>query len=413
MSPLRTESKSPAPEPREWLTLLGCKKILVVVHTVAYAKRLVDVIALLESDFRIQVSFTAPPHVFGDGVPGFLAWLGGTVVTWEEAVATRFDLVLAAGPRGVEQLDAPLITIPHGANFLKCVTGTPDDGVAGLRRRDLAPGGKLPAAVVLAHHDDLVELKRSCPEVSSVAEVIGDPVFDRITVSLPSRGRYRQALGVAEGRKLVAVASTWGPESLFARFESLLPRLARELPSDAFKIAVLLHPNIWAKHGAWQVNAWLARCRQMGISLIAPEADWRSVLIAADWIVGDHGSVTVYGTMTGAPIILTGSLQREVAPGSPAADLSLAAPVLSAMHGIAEQLAYAAAEYRRSDYQAIAARITSHPGEFAFRMRRLIYRLVGLGQPAYPPATALLPAPPALDSWGTGSWGTGSGEASA
>ncbi|WP_307795384.1 hypothetical protein [Actinacidiphila acididurans] len=371
------------------------------MHTVAYGKRLVDVIALLESDFRIQVSFTAPPHMFASGVPEYLARLGGTVVAWEEAVRTRFDLVLAAGPRGVEHLDAPLVALPHGANFIKRVMGTPDDGVAGLRRRDLTPGGKLPAAVVLAHDDDLAELKRACPEAAPVAEVVGDPVFDRMTASLAGRGTYRRALGVGEGHNLVAVASTWGPGSLFTRFESLLPRLAHELRPDQFMIVALLHPNIWATHSVWQVNAWLARCRQMGVHVIAPEADWRSVLVAADWIIGDHGSVTVYGTVTGAPILLTGSPHQEIAPDSPAADLSQAAPVLSPMHGIAEQLAYAAAEYRRSDYQAIAARITSHPGEFARRMRRLIYRHLGLGQPAHPPATLPLPLPPALNAWGT------------
>jgi hypothetical protein len=299
-------------------------------------------------------------------------------------------------------LDAPLVALSHGANFLKQVTGTPDDGVAGLRRRDLVPGGRLPAAVVLAHHDDLEQLQRSCPEAVSVAEVVGDPVFDRMTASLASRDAYRRALGVGEGRKLVAVVSTWGPGSLFARVEALLPRLAYELPREQFVIAALLHPNVWAKHSGWQVNAWLARCRQMGVHVIAPEADWRSVVVAADWIIGDHGSVTVYGTITAAPILLTGSPNREIAPGSPAADLCLLAPVLSPMHGIAEQLAYAAAEYRRSDYEVIAGRITSHPGEFARRMRRLIYRLLGLGQPAHPPVTRPLPIPPALSTWGTG-----------
>lgn len=402
MPSLSTVSSSPALEPRQWMTLVGCKKILVVVHTLAYGKRLLDVIALLESDFRIQVTFTAPHHVFGDGVPEFLARLGGAVVSWEEAVRTRFDLALAAGPRGVEQLDAPLITLPHGANFLKRVVGTSDDGVAGLRRRDLVPGGVLPAAVVLAHRDDLVELKRSCPQASGVAEVIGDPVYDRMTASLSGRGRFRRALGIGEGRKLVVAASTWGPESSFARFDSLLPRLAGELPSHEFVIAVLLHPNIWARHGAWQVNAWLARCRRMGVGVVPPEADWRSVLIAADWIVGDHGSVTVYGTLTGAPILLTGSPSQEIAPDSSAAQLSLLAPALSSMHGIREQLAYTASEYRRQDYEAIAARITSHPGEFARRMRRLIYSVLGLGQPAYPPATVPLPVPPRVESWGTG-----------
>lgn len=387
----------PLPEPRQWLTLVGCKKILVVVHTVAYGRRLLEIIALLRSDFRIQVCFTAPRHQFGRGVPEFLARLGGAVVSWEEAVRSSFDLALAAGPRGLEQLRVPLIAVPHGANFLKRVQGTPDDGVAGLRRRDLVHGGRLPAAVVLAHRADLAELRRSCPEAGPRAEIVGDPVHDRMVVSLPQRGAYRRALGLARDQKLVVAASTWGPHASFAGFGALLPRLARELPAPRYRVAALLHPNIYAAHGTYQVRAWLARCEQMGVRLVPPDADWRSVLIAADWIIGDHGSVTVYGTLTGAPIVLTASPEHEIAPLSPAAALSVAAPTLSTMYGVAEQLEYAAAQYRPGDYAAIAARITSCPGGFASRMRRLIYRAIGLGQPAHPPATAPLPLPPHLD----------------
>ena len=63
--------------------------------------------------------FTAPPHVFGDEVPGFLRRLGGAVVPWDEAVRMRFGLALAAGPRGVEKISAPVLTLPHGACHLK------------------------------------------------------------------------------------------------------------------------------------------------------------------------------------------------------------------------------------------------------------------------------------------------------
>jgi hypothetical protein len=345
---------------------------------------------------------TAPRHVFGHGVPEFLARLGGTVISWEEAVRSHFDLALAAGPRDIEQLRVPLIAVPHGANFIKRVHGTPDDGVAGLRRRDLAPGGNLPSAVVLAHRDDLAELERSCPEALPVAVVVGDPVYDRIVASLPRRAEYRRALGVGERHTLLAVASTWGPQSSFAGFGTLLPRLARELSGTRTRIAALLHPNIYAMHGVWQVKAWLARCEEMGVRLVLPDEDWRTVLIAADFIFGDHGSVTLYGSMTGSPIVLTSSPESEIAPSSPASALSLAAPTLSDMYGIADQLEYAAAEYRRETYAAIAARITSHPGDFARRMRRLVYRRLRLGEPAHPPVTSPLPIPSGLDRWRAG-----------
>ncbi|MHB9857741.1 hypothetical protein [Streptomyces sp. YIM S03343] len=205
----------PLMEEGEWRTLLERGTVLVVVHTLTYGKRLVDVLAVLQDDFRLQVVFTAPPHVFGDEVPRFLRRLGGAVVPWEEAVRMTFDLAPAAGPRGVEKLSAPVLTLPHGACCLKRLVSGPHPGVAGLRRQDLTPGSRLPAAVALAHRTDRSDLARHCPEVLPVTHVVGDPVHDRIIRSLPLRARYQRALGLAARQKLVAVVSTWGTSSSF------------------------------------------------------------------------------------------------------------------------------------------------------------------------------------------------------
>lgn len=75
MSALST-STDPLVAEREWLTMVERKTVLAVVHTLAYGKRLLDILSLLEADFRVQVVFTAPPHVFGDEVPFFLQSLG-------------------------------------------------------------------------------------------------------------------------------------------------------------------------------------------------------------------------------------------------------------------------------------------------------------------------------------------------
>lgn len=329
-----------AAESRQWLTLVGRKRVLAVIHTVTYGKRLLDVLSLLEADFRLQVFFTAPPHAFGDDVPAFLARFGAVVLPWDQATRMRFDLALAAGPRGVEYVDAPLITLPHGANYLKRVREGANSGVAGLRRQDLLPGGRLPAAVGVPHHAELRELAHSCPEAVPLAHVLGDPVHDRIIASMPLRAVYRRALGLAEGQKLVVTVSTWGADSCFGRFDALLPRLIGELPAANYRTALLVHPNVWSGHGAYQVRSWLARCAHLGIGVVPPEADWRSILIAADWIIGDHGSVTLYGTLTGSPILLAASPEQEINPSSPAATLAAHAPRLSPTHPLVDQLDY-------------------------------------------------------------------------
>lgn len=374
------------------------KTVLVVVHTVVYGRRLLDIFPLLGADFRVQVLFTAPPHAFRDGVEEFLHQLGSAVLPWHEAVRMRFDLALAAGPRGMEEVRAPVIMVPHGANFLKRIVGAPGSHAAGLRRSELAPNnGALPTAMVLAHQDDTKELARTTPELLPRAVVIGDPVRDRIVASLPRSGAYREALGLRPEEKLLVVATTWGPRSFFASFESLLPWLGREARLSGLRIAVLIHTNVWSGHGPWQIRAWLGRCQQVGVSLIPPQADWRAVVCCADWIIGDHGSATVYSTLTGAPILLAATPEQEINPRSPAAALARIAPALVVSQPLADQLDYATAEYNGQEHARVAARITSEPDRFSRNMRTLMYRLLDLGQPAYPAETRALRLPQPLD----------------
>ncbi|NSC21317.1 hypothetical protein FM076_08885 [Streptomyces albus subsp. chlorinus] len=373
------------------------KTVLVVVHTVVYGRRLLDIFPLLGGDFRVQVLFTAPPHAFRNGVEEFLRGLGGPVLPWHKAVRMRFDLALAAGPRGMQEVRAPVITVPHGANFLKRMVGRAGSQVPGLRRDDLAPGGRLPAAVVLAHRADARELARTFSAAVPRAVVAGDPVRDRMVASLPLRDRYRRALGLAPGERLLALTTTWGPRSFFTRFEALLPWLAAQARSSGIRVAVLIHTNVWAGHGAWQVRAWLSRCREAGVHLVPATADWRPYVLSADWIVGDHGSATLYGTLAGVPILLAATPQEEINPHSPAAALARLAPAFTPSRPLTEQLAYAREEYRLEEYARIAARISSQPGRFSRNMRALMYRHLGLGQPAYPAETRRLPAPAPLD----------------
>jgi hypothetical protein len=393
-------------EQGHWLTVRDCKRVLVVAHTVTFAQRLQEVFGLLEDDLRVQVVFTAAPHAFGEGVTQYLCGLGIGTVPWEEALRAEFDLALAAGSRGVHELRAPVVRISHGAGQIKLLTD-PSSLAPGeprapgmLSRQHLLHQGRLvPAAIVYAHERDVEELARSCPEALPVARVVGDPCVDRITAGLPLREAYRRALGVEPGQRLVVVTSTWGPASTFGRLDALLPQLLSQLPPDGYRIAMLLHPNVFAGHGTWQVRGWLAGCRARGVAVLPPEADWQAPLIAADWIIGDHGSLTAYGALTEATLLLTAGPRREVSASSPAALLTADAPVIMPGHPLAEQLEYAAQMHRPGQYDRVTASLSSAPGQFHRRMRALIYRLLGLGEPARPLLLTPPPPPPPLRQW--------------
>ncbi|MFD0891561.1 ROK family protein, partial [Streptosporangium algeriense] len=142
-------------------------------------------------------------------------------------------------------------------------------------------GRVVPAAIALSHHEQLGRLARYCPEAVTVATVTGDPSFDRLVAHLPRRRRYRRALGVPEGLRLVLVSSTWGEHSLYGANGDVLSRLLAELPLDEYRVALVTHPNIPLHHGELQLRLWLARERGAGLTVIPPERGWQAALIAS------------------------------------------------------------------------------------------------------------------------------------
>jgi hypothetical protein len=372
-----------------WGTGCSSRTVLVVVHSVTAGTRLTDVTPLLESDLRIHVVFTAAPSSFPVGVGEFLRRLGAVVVPWQQAVRERFDLAVAASYGRLEQLRAPVLTLPHGVGYSKYPArwggyGPPAARAAwGLERQQLIYHGRVvPAAIGLSHHDGVEQLKRSCSEAVAAAFVAGDPCFDRLAASLPLRDTYRRGLGVRDGQKLVVVSSTWGPRSLLGRYRELIPRLVTELPSDEYRVVALLHPNIWHFYGPWQVQAWYADALRDGLDLVPPEEEWRAALTAADVVVGDHGSATYYAASTGVPVLLASFPEDDMAPDSPVRTMGTVAPRMRLDRPLLPQVTDAPTAYSADIHAALARKATSIPGESTRVIRREMYRLMHLPEPA-------------------------------
>lgn len=352
----------------------------MAVHTFVAGQRLMDVVELIESDPRVQLVYSQAPAVFSGGVGEYLKSLGAMRIPWAQATRERFDLALAAAHAEVDQIHAPLMIFPHGASYGKRAGGS--GPVYGLDAGRLTRDGQVVAASLVLSHDSQLELlERQCPPARDIALVAGDPWFDRMLVSTPLREEYRAALGVDSGRQLVLIASTWGRHSLFNRFERYLPVLLRQLDPARYAVAMLIHPAVWFGHGPRQVRAWLAAARDMGLVLVEPEVDWRGVAIAADYVIGDQGSTTVYAAALGRPVLCTDLPIESLNPDSPQALLGMAAPRLVRSRPIEPQLR-AAAEWQASTGRDVFARhVTSRPGQAHRLLRQEMYRLLGLRMP--------------------------------
>lgn len=387
-----------------WLTMRAARRVLVMAHTMTSIKRLLDVAGLFDGDLRVQLVFTVPPDVLNRGAGEMLAARGAPLLPWAQAVRERFDLAVTANYGGITEVDAPLVIFSHGASRNKVadprgrgsipVTGP----VIGFSRSDLIRAGMLlPAALALGHDRELELLELGCPEALPVAAVIGDPCYDRLTSSGALRAAYRAALGLREGQKLVVATSTWRDRALLPSAPDVIERLLDQLPSSEYRVVLLTHPNIWAAHGEYQMYAWRGDWIRRGLIFPGPREDWQPYLTAADFLVGDHGSVTLYGAAAGVPILLGAFPEQDVHPSSGAAALGAIAPRLTTHSPIREQLDHAAAQYDPAAMAEVAALITSEPGGFARHTRRLLYSLLGLGQPATPARLSAAPPPRAPD----------------
>ncbi|MFF7813667.1 hypothetical protein ACFZCF_17410 [Streptomyces sp. NPDC007945] len=200
------------------------------------------------------------------------------------------------------------------------------------------------------------------------------------------------------GQRLIVLNSTWNPEGFFGNgggrdvLPGLLPRLAAELPTDDYRLAVVLHPNIWYGHGPGQIRAWLDRARRNGLILIDPVHAWRQALLAADLVMGDFGAVSYYAAALGTPVLIAADGTDVLDAEAPLAAFVRDAPRLDPYAPLLPQVRHGIATHRPE--QAPAGYVTSEPGRSAELLRRHYYALMRLQEPAGSASLEPLPLPP-------------------
>jgi hypothetical protein len=387
----------------KWATFANQIHVNAVVHTPASLMRLVDYADLLQSDPRVHIDWTVAPDRFNRGVGTLLDQLEVPVVTWQEARERPYDLAIATSLHRVEELSAKhTFTAPHGCGYGKRyppwhwpVGQTPP--VYGLDRQSLLDQDGKPVfdRIVLSHVDQYDVLLRQCPEAARAALIAGDISLDRVIASKPFRERYRFAFGVRRRQTLVAIASTWGSESLLAKFPGLPERLMRELPAD-HRVVMTMHPAVWFEHGPRRVRGYLRAATEAGLDLIGPAKDWRPLLSAADVIVSDHTSLTSYAAATGVPVLLSHYAKDDIAAESVTAALAKVAPRYDPAKPLTEQLQQARSTAQAQQAVALPG-VSSVLGRSAKIVRNAMYGLIGLTEPTEPARVEPVPFDGMLD----------------
>lgn len=384
------------------VTRTGFRTVLLMVPTMAAGARLLDLVPLLEADFRLQLAITVP-HAgqAWHGLDEFVRNTGMLVMPWQQAIQHDWDLVLTASHRHIDQVHGRVLVLPHGAGATRSrrfsrKSGGATRATTGLDRELLTHRGRLiPSALALTHEAELEVLRETCPEAEDVAVVAGDICLDRMSASLPLRDQYRAALGIAGDQTLVTISSTWSTDSTIGTHPEIYGRVLDELGrvDAAARVAAVVHPAVFAAHGRWQVRSWLAAAGRDRVLVVPPDEGWRAVMIASDVVLGDHGSTTAYAAAIGRPVSLVTVPRPLLRPGSVAATLASRVPLLDHDRPLLPQLRTAA-----TCQTEVSGVISSRAGRAAHELRAVMYRLLGLDAPPWParPASVPLPRP---DEW--------------
>lgn len=379
-----------------WITRPDCRLIAVPLPHDQAINRALDVLPVVESDHRVQVVFTTPATGFQwAGMEVAAQELGGLWVPWRQALQLPFDLVLAPCHWGARDLTGPVLLMAHGVGMVRSRISPWGEEVP----HDLHPGNLMrgdavvPAVVALAQESELTMLVESCPQALPRAVVAGDPCFDRMLASRLYRQLYRDALGVRDGQKLVVVSTTWSPHSLFGTDPGIFARLVAELPAEEYRVIGVLHPFLWRGHSRRQILAWLADACASGLDIVPVEEGWRAALIGADLVVGDHGSVTMYGAGLDIPVLMNTDSVADVRPGSTADILARLASPLRVDRPLHQQVEQAITSHVPHRYSPVADLITSRPGQSGAILRQTIYRLLNLPEPSHALPVWVVPLP--------------------
>lgn len=374
------------------MTVAAERTVLAVARTVTSTLRVLDGVASLSGDHRVQVVFAVnDSSPFAGGVQRLLDDSGATVVPWPQAKRLSFDLVVTASENTeLAGLDAPVLVLPHGVGFQKMLPDSRGTGqrLSGALRREDVQDRRVVVAV--SHPIQAVQLVTHSPYLAGMTAVVVDPVCERLAATVWFRDRYRTALGVGD-RGLVMLSSTWGRQSLLGRWPDLPTRLLAELPVDEYQVAAVLHPNVWSGHGAWQVRSWLARAREAGLMVMPPEGSWPALLVAADCVIADHGSVSLYAAAADRPMLLA-PFGDETVPETAISMLGEAAARLDVSGSLRDQVIATVGEHHAGRYGEITTKAFAAPPA-ARSVRSVVYELLALSEPSYEPPMAGYPVP--------------------
>lgn len=338
--------------------------VLVVVRNHTSMDRVLEVLhALGEGGLSLAIKFTIDQgSKFARRLNGRLDEIGAEELGWSEATNRHWDLIIAAhADNQLGELCGPMLIMPHGVGYnRKRLESTGGETCAvGTSAHELMSAGKVYASLICLSHEE--QRARLCAEARPYGIVIGDLVLDKLKAGKHQRPDIRRELGVGK-KKLVLVTSTWNEYSAMGARPDVYRRLVAQLPADEYLVAAVFHPNIWYGRSIYEIQHEFRDELDSGM-LLVDQTTWQAAVIAADVVIGDHGSVTNYGVALDLPTLLAADGTKEIDERSPLAGLHAALPHLVDGIPFREQIEAAIRDHRPGNWSAHTDQLFALPGK--------------------------------------------------
>jgi hypothetical protein len=162
---------------------------------------------------------------------------------------------------------------------------------------------------------------------------------------------------------------------------------------DEYRVAQLLHPNIWQEESAYGIRLSLRDELDSRLLLIPDQTCWEAVVLAADVIIGDHGSASVYGAALDTPFLLGADGRAELTSWSPTAELCATAVRLDPAAPLEPQLDRAITHHDPAVLRPALSRMFANDGEARDTVCDTIYEVMGRRRPGTKPRQRPLDLP--------------------
>lgn len=298
-------------------------------------------------------------------------------IPYRLAELIRWDLILTAEQTLYFRRECPMIYTGHSLKSGK-LSPAGDSMKYGPPSRH-GDGTIKYTRIFCANEHEYETVCAHFPEHAPLVRVVGNLLVDRIREMAGERDEILRRLGLDPRRRTLMVTSTWRADSLAqSQGRALMAQLDNLL--GRYNVIISFHQNNFVPEYSPDID-WrdeFSRRQRPGLHILRNNETSLDYLPAADVLLTDHTSTSLYYLFLGRPVVYYVHPDVRYDKGALILDLQRIARTVENLAALESDIATACAEFDPQVYARLAAKVCSHAGHGWERMENEIYETLGL-----------------------------------